>query len=124
MLANRDRKSPAGRMFERLGGTIDYCAHPAGIAHIRVVLFADAFWAAGLLLGLRHFVHGRLSSPRRSRASAPDASSAGIRSTTGAAGFFPPSTISGPGVRLVGRGAASPAGAVQAGDSLERRRRI
>ncbi|MFD4814515.1 hypothetical protein [Streptomyces sp. NPDC058418] len=22
-------------MFERLGGTIDYCAHPAGIAHVR-----------------------------------------------------------------------------------------
>ncbi|MFB9608603.1 hypothetical protein ACFFTQ_37190 [Streptomyces roseofulvus] len=33
--ASRDQARLEAAVFEHLGGTIDYCAHPAGIAHVR-----------------------------------------------------------------------------------------
>ncbi|MFE7805874.1 hypothetical protein ACFU51_14655 [Streptomyces sp. NPDC057430] len=33
--AGRDQSRLEAAVFERLGGTIDYCAHPAGVAHVR-----------------------------------------------------------------------------------------
>lgn len=32
--ASRDQSRLEAEVFERLGGTIDYCAHPAGVAHV------------------------------------------------------------------------------------------